>query len=96
MSETESDRVPEGDMTVAWVANTMVDAQLARDALREAGIPCIVEDFSLNPYDGLWVSQKGWGRVLVGKREVAKAREVITRAFESDCQADEAAGEGWE
>ena len=81
MSDTEHSDMLDDETTVVRIAGTMVEAQLAEAALRQAGIPCIVQDFSLNPYDGLWVSQKGWGQILVPAGETDRAKEIIHEAL---------------
>jgi len=87
MGETGEARAD--DMAVVWVAQTMVEAQIAEAALDEAGIPCVREDFSLNPYDGVWVIQKGWGRILVRRADLARGREIIEQALEARPLRDE-------
>ncbi len=82
MSEMEDSDALRDDTAVVWIARTMVEAQIAEAALREAGIPCILQDFSLNPYDGVWVMQKGWGRILVRERDIDRSRGIIERALE--------------
>ncbi len=82
MSEAEHGQVLDDDTALVWVAQTMVEAQIAEAALSEAGVPCILQDFSLNPYDGVLVLQQGWARILVGKRDVERSRKIIERALQ--------------
>ena len=89
MSEGEREEMLDGETTVAWIARDMVEAQIAEAALQDAGISCIVEDFSVNPYDGVWVPQRGWGRILVQEQDVERAKEIIEGALESRPLGDE-------
>ena len=58
------------------LARTMVEAQIAEAALQEAGIACVVENFTSDPYDGMWVLQRGYGRILVQRgRRGTRARD---------------------
>jgi len=76
---------PEGagpsETAVAWTPCNVVEAQIAEAALREAGIPCAVEDFAKDPYDGLWHLQKGFGRIRVSQADLERARHVIRDAL---------------
>jgi hypothetical protein len=71
------------DFTSVLLARTMVEAQIAEAALEEAHIACIVENFTSDPYDGLWVLQRGYGRVLVRREDEERARKVIAEALAS-------------
>ena len=78
------DRVPSDDYTVVWTAATMVEAQLAMAALNEAEIPAIIDDFDVNPYDGVWVPQQGWAKIRVCVQDAKRAQEVIKQALASE------------
>ena len=69
------------EFTSVLVARTIVEAQIAEAALQEAGIACVVEDFTSGPYDGLWVLQRGYGRVLVQPADAELARPIIAEAL---------------
>jgi len=77
-------RAPSDDYKVAWTAATMVEAQLAVAALGEAEIPAIIEDFDVNPYDGVWVPQQGWAKIRVSVQDAERAQEIIKQALESE------------
>ena len=47
-------------------------------ALRQEGIPVLVRAFEETPYAGLFVPQKGWGRIMVPKEMADLAREIIS------------------
>jgi len=53
------------------------EADLVMDALQKEDIHAILRTFEETPYDGLFVSQRGWGLILVAEEDVLKAREVI-------------------
>ncbi len=59
------------------------EADVLMDALRQEGIPALLRGFEETAYTGLFVPQKGWGRVMVPKEIEPQAREII-RAFVED------------
>lgn len=63
------------------LARTMIEAQIAEAALQDAGIACVVENFTSDPYDGLWVLQRGYGRILVQPADAERARAIIAEAL---------------
>ena len=69
------------EFTSVLLARTMVEAQIAEAALQEAHIPCVVENFTSDPYDGMWVLQRGYGRVLVHAEDADRARVTIAEAL---------------
>lgn len=71
-----------GEFTVAWTFVSAVEAQVGIGALKEAGIPCLHEDFLKNPYDGVMATQFGWGRILVREQDLARAKEIIQEALQ--------------
>ena len=73
---------------VGWIFHTAVEAQLGKDALDEAGVRYLAEDFLKNPYDGAFATQFGWGRILVREDDVQRAKEVIQEALEPCPLAD--------
>ncbi len=54
------------------------EADVIADALRQEGIPVLVRSFEETPYTGLFVPQKGWGRIMVPKEMADLAREIIS------------------
>ena len=80
------------EFTDVLLARTMVEAQIAEAVLQEAGIPCVVENFTSDPYDGMWVLQRGYGRILAPREDAERARGIIAEALASaPLQEDEAA-----
>lgn len=53
------------------------EADLLMDALEKEEVHAILRTFEETPYDGLFVSQRGWGLILVAEENVSKAREII-------------------
>jgi hypothetical protein len=53
------------------------EADLLKSALEGEGIPAIVKSFVETAYSGLFVSQKGWGLILVPADRVEAAAEII-------------------
>lgn len=61
---------------------SLLEAQLAEGALFQAGISCAVESF--NPeglWDGLFTTQKGWGRIRVAASDAERARQLVRHAL---------------
>jgi hypothetical protein len=83
MTESESQFV-----LVHTLANRF-EADVLMSALRQEGIPAILRPFEETPYTGLFVPQKGWGRVMVPKEMLDQAREIICALAESNqCTED--------
>jgi hypothetical protein len=67
-------------------AHTLADrfeADVILNALREEGIPALLRPFEETPYSRLFVPQRGWGRVMVPKEMLDRAREIICAMVES-------------
>jgi len=60
------------------------EADVIADALRQEGIPVLVRSFEETPYAGLFVPQKGWGRIMVPKEMAGQAREIISGMAETE------------
>ena len=71
------------DFATVLLARTVVEAQIAEAALKEARIACVVEHFTTDPYDGLWTLQRGYARILVRSDDAESARRVIAEALTS-------------
>ena len=83
-------RAASDDYRIVWTAATMVEAQLAMAALDRAEIPAIIEDFDVNPYDGVWVPQQGWAKIRASAQDADRAQEVIRQALESEPLCEDA------
>ncbi len=60
------------------------EADVIADALRQEGIPVLVRAFEETPYAGLFVPQKGWGRIMVPKEMADLAGEIISAISEKE------------
>lgn len=64
-----------------WIQAGVIENRFEGDrmsqALEEAGIPYLVKSFLDTAYDGIYVFQKGWGRVMVPEDYREKAERVI-------------------
>lgn len=64
-----------------WVQAGTIDNRFEGDrisqALEEAGIPYMIKSFLDTAYDGLYVPQKGWGRVMVPEEWSEQAERLI-------------------
>jgi len=70
------DRARESTVLVC-VTEDLVQTELVRAALEEAGIQPLIEEIHDTAYDGLFVPQKGWGRVRVLRSDLARAKEAL-------------------
>ena len=54
------------------------EADVITEALRQEGIPVLLRPFEETPYTGLFIPQKGWGRIMVPEEMADLAREIIS------------------
>ena len=76
MADTSSQFV-----SVHTLANRF-EADVLMEALRQEGIPALLRGFEETPYTGLFIPQRGWGRVLVPREMESEAREIICALIE--------------
>ena len=84
--DTPSGPLPEKESVVIWTLSDVVEAELAQDALSEAGI-----DFVVEPYNDLFwlgampipVLPREWGRVRVAQEDRGRAEAVLAGALVS-------------
>lgn len=69
------------------------EADVIADALRQEGIPVLVRAFEETPYAGLFVPQKGWGRIMVPKEMADLASEIISGLSEEEVEGVTSAGD---
>lgn len=64
-----------------WVKAGVIESRFEGDrvsqVLKETGIPYIINSFLDTAYDGLYVPQKGWGRVMVPEEFFEKAEKIV-------------------
>jgi hypothetical protein len=54
---------------------------LLKDALEKRDIPFLIREYKDTAYDGLFVTQKGWGTVMVDEDMVNEARQIVKELF---------------
>ncbi|MCJ7785875.1 MAG: hypothetical protein MUP41_18240, partial [Desulfobacterales bacterium] len=63
-----------------WVKAGTVENRFEGDrisqVLHEAGIPFLIKSFLDTAYDGLYIPQKGWGIVMVSKKDKEEAERL--------------------
>jgi hypothetical protein len=63
-----------------WKKLTTLDnqfqADLLTDALEKAEIPFLVREYKDTAYDGLFVTQKGWGTIMVEETKLEEAQAI--------------------
>ena len=64
-----------------WVNAGVIESRFEGDrvsqALQEAGIPYMINSFLDTAYDGLYIPQKGWGRVMVPEEFCEKVERIM-------------------
>ncbi len=68
-----------------WIKLITLDnrfqADLLTDALERNNIPFLVREYKDTAYDGLFVSQKGWGTVMVDAARQEEAKTITEELF---------------
>ncbi len=68
-----------------WIKLITLDnrfqADLLTDALERSNIPFLVREYKDTAYDGLFVSQKGWGTVMVDAARKEEAKIITEELF---------------
>jgi len=72
----------EDDLVVIHTLTSRFEADLLLNALEQEGIPALLRSFEETPYDGLFVPQRGWGKILVSEAFEAKATAIIQSLLE--------------
>ncbi len=75
--------------TSVYTLANRFEADLLMDALRQEGIPALLRGFEETAYTGLFVPQKGWGRIMVPREMKDAAREIVD-AFVEDVRSTDA------
>jgi len=71
------------------VAENAFEADRVREALEQEGIPVLVRTFQDTAYDGIYVSQKGWGYVEVPESEKERAERIVSDVSQAFPEAAE-------
>ena len=64
------------------VLDNRFEADLLVESLKREGIPVILKPYEETAYDSLFISQKGWGAILVPSSKARKASEIIREILE--------------
>jgi hypothetical protein len=56
-------------------------ADLLKDALEKRAIPFLIREYKDTAYDGLFVTQKGWGTVMIDEDRLDEARLIVKELF---------------
>ena len=80
--ETEAS-FDQSDMVKIHTVENRFEADLLMQALREERIPAMLRRFEETAYDGLFVTQMGWGAILVPGDYEAEGRNLIEDVLES-------------
>jgi hypothetical protein len=68
-----------------WIKLITLDnrfqADLLTDALEKSNIPLLVREYKDTAYDGLFVTQKGWGTVMVDAARLEEAKTIVEELF---------------
>jgi len=90
--ERERAALANEEFVTVMVAESAFEADRVRSALEQEEIPVLVRTFQDTAYDGIYVSQQGWGYVEVPASQKARA-ETIVKDFSSDFPEGEKAKE---
>ena len=84
----------QSDMVRIHTVENRFEADLLMQALREEYIPAMLRRFEETAYDGLFVTQMGWGAILVPGDYEVEARRLIENVLESISESSpDASGE---
>ena len=81
----------QSDMVRIHTVENRFEADLLMQALREEYIPAMLRRFEETAYDGLFVTQMGWGAILVPEDFEPEARKIVNtvlRSFEHEDSED--------
>ncbi len=92
----ERDRLQEALRSETFVpvliADNPFEADRAKEALEQEGIPVLLRTFEDTAYNGIYVAQKGWGYVEVPSSQKTKAewilQEMETIFRQGACESD--------
>ena len=73
----------QSDLVKIHTVENRFEADLLMQALREEHIPAMLRRFEETAYDGLFVTQMGWGAILVPGDYEGEGRNLIENVLES-------------
>ena len=74
---------PSSQLIAVHTATNRFEADLLMDALTQEGVPVVLRPFEETPYSGLFVPQRGWGKILVPKDQASQARQIVQSVLRS-------------
>jgi hypothetical protein len=84
VTQTEGELSPDQlDMVRVHTVENRFEADLLIQALRQENIPVMLRRFEETAYDGLFVTQMGWGAILVPEDYEQAASGLIARVLDS-------------
>ena len=95
--ENEEMTADQRDLVRIHTVENRFEADLLIQSLRQEHIPAMLRRFEETAYDGLFVTQMGWGAILVPGDYEEQAAGVISRVLASITHGDSqepTAGEG--
>jgi hypothetical protein len=81
--ESTESSLDQSDLVRIHTVENRFEADLLMQALGEECIPAMLRRFEETAYDGLFVTQMGWGAILVPGDYEAEARTVVESVLES-------------
>jgi len=74
---------PASDFIAIHTLTNRFEADLLVDALEREGIPTFIRSFEETPYNGLFISQRGWGLIMVPEEAAEKAKGIVKTIVDS-------------
>ncbi len=74
---------PASDFIAIHTLTNRFEADLLVDALEREGIPTFIRSFEETPYNGLFISQRGWGLIMVPEEAAEKAKGIVKSIVDS-------------
>jgi hypothetical protein len=86
--ENEETTADQRDLVRIHTVENRFEADLLIQSLRQEHIPAMLRRFEETAYDGLFVTQMGWGAILVPGDYEEEAARVISRVLASITHGD--------
>lgn len=71
------------DFVKVKTVESFVEADRLRSALEREGISVLIRSFHDTAYDGVFILQKGWGRIDVPRQDKERAAQIIRDFIEA-------------
>ncbi len=66
-----------------WTVQNRFEAELLAAALEHSGVDFYLRTFEDTAYDGLFVSQEGWGVIWVASEDLPVAQDILQKFLEA-------------